>query len=122
MLQVVEDPVLSAQVEVLPPKVLTVDGVERRLRRAVTPEEAVRFPGRGLRSFLLSSGFGAEVDADVFSHAISGYRSDFDGMGAGHPPEAWAHVYGRRHPRAQTGMRIVVACIVALGRDQEDRR
>ena len=114
MVSLTNDPGLSAQLDVLPPKELTVDGVLRRRNRDIPPEEAVRLAARGLRSFVLAWQFATEVATEELAHVLARYAADFDGMGPGHPPEASAHIYGRRHPQTHQDTRIVVACIGAL--------
>lgn len=113
-MELVDDPELSGQTEVLPPKVLTVDGVQRRRNREVTPEEAVTLAGRGLRSFLVDFGFACEVTAEELVEVVTRYRSHFDGMGEGHPPEAWACLHGRRNPKTSEDTRIVVVTVLHM--------
>ena len=80
------DPGLSAQLDVLPPKELTVDGMLRRRNRDIPPEEAVRLAARGLRSFVLAWQFATEVATEELAHVLARYAADFDGMGrATHP-------------------------------------
>ena len=114
MVRFVNDPELAAHTELLPPRELPVDGVVRSRNREVTPEDAVRLARRGLRSFVLGFGFGAEVSADELASAVEKYRSHFDGMDPGHGPEAMADIYGRRDPRTREDTRIVVVSILNL--------
>lgn len=112
--RLVDGPQLSARFDVLPPRGLVIDGVPRRRNREISPEEAVRFSGRGLPTYRVSSGFGTAASGEQLAGVVGAYRSHFDGMGPGHPPEASAHVYGRRDPRAREDTRIVVVCVVDL--------
>ena len=112
MAGLVDDPDLSRQFDSLPPRSLMVDGVPRNRNREVGPEEAVRLAERGLRCFVLAFGFGSEVTAEELAEVVAEHRSHFDGMGAGHPPEAWALVYGRQHPTTGENTRIVVVCVL----------
>jgi hypothetical protein len=106
------DPQLSAQVEVLPPKTLEVDGHVRTRNRELSVEQAQRLARSGIRTFVLSPVSSAEVSTDQFLGLLSAYSGYFDGMGPGHPPEASVHVYGRRSDRTGGDTRIVVACIL----------
>ena len=74
----------------------------------------MRLAGRGLRVFVVDFGFGAEVTVDELVEVISEHRQNFDGMGEGHPPEAWAHVFGRRDPRTREDTRIVVVTVLHM--------
>ena len=113
MLRLVNDPALSEQLEVYPPKELAVDGIARRHNREISPEEAVRFSSRGMRSFVLGWQFGTETSDEEFAEVLRTYARDFLQDGP-HPPEASVHVYGRRDPTTRKDTRIVVACIGAL--------
>jgi hypothetical protein len=106
------DPRISAQADVLPPKSLEVDGHVRTRNREISVEQAQRLAHSGIRTFVLSPVSSGEVSTDQFLSLLSRYSSHFNGMGPGHPPEASVSVYGRRTDRAGCDTRIVVACIL----------
>lgn len=118
-MEFVRDSGLGAQVDAFPPRVLEIEGVLRRRNREITPEEALRFSGRGLRSFVLGWKVGSEVSHDELRQVLATYAAEFAEKGPGHPPEASAYIYGRNDPRKREDTRIVVACIGALTFDAQ---
>ena len=84
--------------------------MSRPRNREIPVDEAVRLAARGLRSFVLGWGFGAEVSAGQLEQVCAAHAPRF-GQDGPHPPEAWTLVYGRKDPRTREDTRIVVACI-----------
>jgi hypothetical protein len=106
------DPQLSGQANPLPPKTLDVDGDLRTLNREVSVEQALRLARSGLRAFVMSPALSSEVSSDQLQSILAAYASGFQGMGTGHPPEAFVHVYGRRSDARGRDTRVVVASIL----------